>query len=105
PRCQPILVRHQQMPSSESAWLSEHETCFDNAARLVNVRTSGTENRSRRRIGSMNNCEVSAQEKRVFAIGRRHGEGKGPAAWTIKQVDSAVADASRTLDVFRPCCQ
>src|SRR3954451_4828477 len=67
-----------------SARSSEHEAGFENAARLSSVHTGGTKNRTWRRIGSMNNRQVSAKEKRVLAICWRHGETESIAARAIQ---------------------
>ena len=75
------------LSASSAADTSKHKASLNNTARLVNVQTGGTENGTRRRVGSMNNGEVSAKEKRIFAIGWGDGECERAATRTIQQVD------------------
>src|SRR6266849_228501 len=75
------------LSASSAADTSKHKASLNNTARLVNVQTGGTENGTRRRVGSVNNSEVSAKEKRIFAIGWGDGECERAATRTIQQVD------------------
>src|SRR5579872_3378484 len=79
---------------------SKHESCFDNATRLICTLACCPEAKTRRHAGRVNNRQVSAKEKRVSAISRRNRKRKCSAAWSVEQVDRTIAEGSRAHDVF-----
>jgi hypothetical protein len=62
---------------------SKHESRFKNATRLSGARAISPESKTRGHAARVHNRQISTQEKRVLAVGRRHRERERVASRAV----------------------
>src|SRR5262249_31719110 len=94
-------VRNEFTPKEQD---SKHEPGLNYATRLIRAGTGGPKPEPRCHVGCVNDRQVTAKEKGILAISRRHGKRECSAAWPVEQVDRVIGDTAGALDVLDAWC-